>query len=53
MPNCSNCGEMVSPTFARVFGDNEGTIHGCVSCRSSRELTGLRDDQEDFRLVGP
>lgn len=44
MPHCSNCEAMVSPTFARVFGDNDGRIHGCVHCRSSRELTGLADE---------
>lgn len=36
---------MVTPTFARVFGDNDGTIHGCVHCRSSQELTGPSDDE--------
>ncbi|WP_449272252.1 DUF7563 family protein [Halostella limicola] len=39
MPNCENCGEMVSASFARVFGDNEETIYGCVHCLPPDEIT--------------
>lgn len=43
MLTCQNCGEMVTPNFARVFGDNQNTVDGCVNCLSSKELTGASD----------
>ena len=39
MPVYTNCGEVVSSSFARVFGNNENEVAGCVSCMSSRDLT--------------
>jgi len=32
---CQNCGAMVSDDFARVFGDNTDTVHGCPDCSRS------------------
>ncbi|AGB38662.1 DUF7563 family protein [Natronococcus occultus] len=40
MPTCHNCDTPISATFVRVFGDNDGTLEGCVHCLSSTELTG-------------
>jgi len=39
MPTCTRCGEFVTSDFARVFGDNHDTVHGCPSCTSLRDLT--------------
>jgi len=38
MPECSNCGGHVTEQFARVFGDRDDVVHGCVECSSFREL---------------
>lgn len=38
MPECDNCGAFVTTDFARVFGDNENDVSGCVACMSFREL---------------
>lgn len=32
MPECNNCGSFVTPTFVRVFGDNDNDIFGCPDC---------------------
>lgn len=38
MQTCLNCGQYVTPTFARVFGDNEDTVHACPNCASMRTI---------------
>ena len=38
MQPCLNCGRYVSPSFARVFGDNEDSVHACPNCASMREI---------------
>lgn len=38
MQECLNCGQLVSERFARVFGDNEGRLNGCVHCLTNRSL---------------
>lgn len=35
---CSNCGAHVSRGFVRVYGNNDGEVHGCLSCRTTRDL---------------
>jgi hypothetical protein len=35
---CDNCGSHVSDAFTRVFGDNDGRLHQCLSCSTTREL---------------
>jgi hypothetical protein len=42
MPECNNCGGFVTPRFARVFGDNDDVVQGCVSCLTTAEMTGGR-----------
>lgn len=32
MTECENCGTHVTTTYARVFGDNQGRVHGCYDC---------------------
>lgn len=49
MPTCQNCGAMVTPNFARVFGDNRNSVTGCVNCLSSKELTGVDDENTYLR----
>lgn len=31
-PECEACGRRVSRAYARVFGDNEGRVEGCLHC---------------------
>lgn len=38
MPQCNQCGAFVTARFARVFGDNQDTLHGCRSCMSVGDL---------------
>lgn len=38
MVECQHCGSEVTEQFARVFGDNEGTVHRCRCCDSSVRL---------------
>lgn len=39
---CRSCDTYVSADFARVFGDNDDTIHACLNCTT---LAALRDGQ--------
>lgn len=41
MPECS-CGAFVSEAFARVFGDNEDKVYGCIRCENKRGI-GARE----------
>lgn len=34
MPHCESCGEWVSTDFARVFGDEDGTVDACLNCET-------------------
>lgn len=36
--SCQNCGTQVTPDFARVFGDNEGRVHGCLECMTGTDV---------------
>lgn len=35
MPTCDHCDAHVSERFARVFADEHGEIHACVSCSAN------------------
>ena len=35
MPECNHCGAHVSERFARVFADEHGEIHACISCSAN------------------
>jgi hypothetical protein len=37
MPTCNECGRFVTQHFARVMGDNNDEVWGCVNC-SSKDL---------------
>ncbi|WP_449271533.1 DUF7563 family protein [Halopiger djelfimassiliensis] len=38
MPECSNCGAHITPSFVRVFG-SDGDVHGCPTCMTYAEIT--------------
>lgn len=38
MYTCENCGTIVTPGFARVFGNNRNEVNGCPGCLTSDEL---------------
>lgn len=35
---CENCGAYVTKQFVRVFGSNDGSVYGCMSCSTGRDL---------------
>ena len=35
---CQNCGHYVTKQFVRVFGANDGSLYGCLSCLTLRDL---------------
>jgi len=37
MPECSNCGEHITPDFIRIFGV-DGEVHSCPACSTYAEL---------------
>jgi hypothetical protein len=37
-PNCNVCGSTVSHRFAKIFGDNDDEIYGCLECSTKRVL---------------
>lgn len=57
MSECTNCGNNVSATFARVYGDNNNNVHRCMSCvekdaggrRMLRCGGGAIKDEEEVR----
>jgi hypothetical protein len=36
---CRECGDSVSDSFARVFGDNDDRVHACPTCTTFRDLS--------------
>lgn len=38
MPHCRSCGAFVTPGFARVYGDNDDRIDGCIHRETGRSL---------------
>lgn len=39
---CKRCHSYISHRFARVFGNNEDEVHGCIDCST---LHSLRDGE--------
>lgn len=35
---CQNCGAFVTDEFARVFGSNDGAVHGCLDCMDATKV---------------
>jgi len=46
MAECTSCGGFVTDDYVRVFGDNEGNISECRSCRA-HSSPSEEDDAED------
>ena len=38
MPECQSCGGFVTERFARVFGNNQDEVHGCLDCMSNTDV---------------
>ncbi|MFC7134023.1 MULTISPECIES: DUF7563 family protein [Salinibaculum] len=43
---CNNCNTYVTQQFARVFGDNDNTVHACIECST---LHALREGEGGAR----
>jgi hypothetical protein len=43
---CNNCKTYVTQQFARVFGDNDNTVHACIECST---LHALREGEAGDR----
>ena len=37
-PACNVCGSTVSHRFAKIFGDNDDEVYGCLECSTKRVL---------------
>ncbi|MGM0592547.1 MAG: DUF7563 family protein [Halobacteriota archaeon] len=48
---CRNCGRHVTATFARVFGDNQNLVHGCLHCTTQRERKNAEHISPEQRTV--
>lgn len=35
---CENCGEHLTDRYARVFGDINDVVHGCMHCRTHGDV---------------
>jgi hypothetical protein len=38
MTRCDRCGGHVTPSYRRVFADEEGRVFGCPRCMDQREI---------------
>lgn len=36
---CNGCGSKVNPKFGRVLGDQDGQVHRCPHCATTRQLS--------------
>jgi ribosomal protein S27AE len=46
--SCLNCGAYVTPTFARVFGDNHDDVYACLECSTMRALRSGSGVEQDL-----
>lgn len=52
MPECRNCSSHVTVQFARVFGDNDGTVYRCLECSTRAGANeGAKSDYGDAESV--
>lgn len=52
---CQSCGSFVTRDFARVFGNNENDVFGCLECMTATEVKkgGARAEHVDTaKLIG-
>ncbi|WP_440590507.1 DUF7563 family protein [Natrarchaeobius versutus] len=45
MPECNHCGAHVSERFARVFADEDGEIHACISCSANAGIAEVAKER--------
>jgi len=45
MPKCNHCDAHVSERFARVFADEDGEIHACISCSANAGIAEVARDR--------
>jgi len=38
MPHCARCDAHVTEDYQRVFGTNDGDVHGCPECRAQTDM---------------
>jgi hypothetical protein len=38
MTSCDQCGGHVTPSYRRVFADEDGRVFGCPRCMDQREI---------------
>ncbi|AHG04021.1 hypothetical protein HALDL1_10730 [Halobacterium sp. DL1] len=53
MPQCRNCGSHVTVQFARVFGDNQDSVHNCMDCVPNAELDDGAASNSQSRSESP
>ncbi|SEH17606.1 MULTISPECIES: DUF7563 family protein [Natronorubrum] len=46
MPTCDHCDAHVSERFARVFADENGEIHACISCSANAGIAEASRNRE-------
>lgn len=46
MAECDNCGKFVTADFARVFGDNDGNVYGCLDCMLISDIPAGADQSD-------
>ncbi|WP_227353791.1 DUF7563 family protein [Haladaptatus salinisoli] len=44
---CRNCGAFVTQEFARVFGNNDDEVFGCLDCMSATKVKNGGASAED------
>ncbi|WP_458189651.1 DUF7563 family protein [Haladaptatus sp. NG-WS-4] len=51
---CQNCGSFITSEFARVFGNNDDVVFGCLECMSATEVRNgkARAETIDTSLPG-
>lgn len=49
MPTCDRCGGFVTADFARVFGDNDDRLSGCLDCTPRERLADSAANSRQMR----
>lgn len=48
---CGRCGEFITPQFARVFGNNDDEVYGCLSCQRTRDLREANHLKKEHKRI--
>ena len=51
---CRSCGSFVTRDFARVFGNNQNEVYGCLDCMTATEVKkgGARAESVETNIIG-